>query len=75
MLIMLVFGYVWSWLQAIGACILAVGVRLWLKLKQSEIACRNQPTRRKTLRHQIIPFPLTPETITLIKARKIIKTL
>ena len=26
MLIMLVFGYVWSWLQAIGACILAVGV-------------------------------------------------
>ena len=26
MLIMLVFGYGWSWLQAIGACILAVGV-------------------------------------------------
>ena len=26
MLIILVFGYVWSWLQAISACILAVGV-------------------------------------------------
>jgi hypothetical protein len=26
MLIMLIFGYGWSWLQSIGACILAVGV-------------------------------------------------
>ena len=26
MLVMLIFGYGWSWLQAIGACVLAVGV-------------------------------------------------
>ena len=35
MLIMLAFGYGWSWLQAIGACILAVGV----------IMAQSQPNR------------------------------
>ena len=38
MLIMLVFGYGWSWLQAIGACILAVGV----------IMAQSQPKRDST---------------------------